>query len=128
MGDTATTTNFVEIDGDAFEWAVVEIFGHRRHCGRAREEERFGSKMLRIDVPKVCRSDEGALRIDGWSTHYYGGSAIFSYSLTDEASVLRANAPYSPPARIAYGGDERDCSDDDREESNAVGEHRDGLD
>ena len=30
---------------DGWEWAVVEIFGHRRHAGRTREEERFGAKM-----------------------------------------------------------------------------------
>ncbi len=33
-----------------FEWAIVEIFGHRRHAGRTIEEERFGAKMLRVDV------------------------------------------------------------------------------
>lgn len=34
------------------EYAIVEIFGHRRHAGRIQEVDRFGSKMLRIDVPK----------------------------------------------------------------------------
>ena len=32
-------------------WAQVEIFGHRRHYGRISEVERFGAKLLRVDVP-----------------------------------------------------------------------------
>lgn len=67
-----------------WEWAVVEIFGHRSHAGRAREEEKFGAKMLRIDVP--LKGDPDA---NGWETHFYGGSSIFSYTLTDEASVMK---------------------------------------
>jgi Protein of unknown function (DUF5131) len=35
------------------EWALVEVFGHRKHYGRAREVERFGTKMLRVDVPSL---------------------------------------------------------------------------
>lgn len=31
------------------KYAVVEIFGHRRHVGRILEVERFGIKMLRVD-------------------------------------------------------------------------------
>lgn len=99
-------------DGDGFEWGVVEIFGHRRHAGRVREEECFGAKMLRVDVPIVVfRESETAARapvIDGWKTHYYGGGAIFSFSLTDEESVMRANRPYEPAGRLTY----RDTADD----------------
>lgn len=47
-------------------WAIVEIFGHRRHVGIASEEERFGVKMLRIDVPGPqqhdLRATSGGLR------------------------------------------------------------------
>lgn len=53
---------------DGWEWAIVEVFGHRRHAGRIREEERFGAKMLRIDVP-----NKGAPAEHGWTTHWYGG-------------------------------------------------------
>ena len=80
--------------GEAYEWAIVEVFGHRRHAGRVREEERFGAKMLRIDVPNRGSPDE-----HGWSTHFYGGAAIFSFSLTDEATALRINKPYDAPSR-----------------------------
>jgi hypothetical protein len=88
---------------NGWEWAIVEIFGHRRHAGRAREEERFGAKMLRIDVP--LKGDPAA---NGWETHWYGGSSIFSYTLTDEDSVLRANKPYEPPSRYRLPAPEDD--------------------
>lgn len=79
-------------DGNCdWEWAIVEIFGHRRHAGRIREEERFGSKMLRVDVPIG-----GDAESNGWRTHWYGGAAIFSMVTTDEAEVMRLNKPYDP--------------------------------
>lgn len=96
----------VDTADEGWEWAIVEIFGHRRHAGRARQEERFGTKMLRIDVPVEGNPDE-----KGWTTHYYGGSSIFSYSLTDEASALRANKPWAPPSRISLPAPE-DHDDD----------------
>lgn len=92
---------------DGWEWAIVEIFGHRRHVGRIREEERFGAKMMRVDVPV-----KGDPAVNGWETHWYGGSSIFSLMLTDEATALRANKPYEPPSRFllsSQGG----ASDDD---------------
>lgn len=86
-----------QMRAEGWEWAIVEIFGHRRHAGRVREEERFGTKMLRIDVPN--KADAAQF---GWSTHYYGGSSIFSFSLTDRATVMRINKPYDSPARVTY--------------------------
>lgn len=107
MSETAETT---APESDGWEWAVVEIFGHRRHAGRTREEERFGAKLLRIDVPKIVNVgvDLGAeagggsftsTAVVGWTTHYYGGSSIFSFTPTDEASALRINRPYASPSR-----------------------------
>lgn len=93
-----------------FEWCIVEIFGHRKHAGRGREEERFGSKMLRIDVPKFVsfrRTDPNAagVKLDPpeieWVTHYYGGASIFSFTLTDESTVMQMNKPWEPPARYS---------------------------
>lgn len=95
-------------DDPEWEWAVVEIFGHRRHAGRTREEERFGARMLRVDVPAVGKGEDGAHRVESWTTHYYGGSAIFSFSLTDAASVMRANRPCEAPARLTYHDDDDD--------------------
>jgi hypothetical protein len=108
---SATETSDAATD-DGFEWAIVEIFGHRQHAGRTREEERFGAKMLRVDVPKLewNGEEDGKRRaaVTGWATHYYGGSAIFSFSLTDEATVMKANRPYDPPARLTYSAHEDD--------------------
>lgn len=84
-----------EPDAEGWEWAIVEVFGHRRHAGRTREEERFGAKMLRIDIPVDGDPTKG------WTTHFYGGSSIFSFGLTDRASVMRANKPYQSASRYA---------------------------
>lgn len=80
---------------DGWEWAIVEIMGHRKHYGRTREVERFGAKMLRVDIPK-----EGDPEKHGWETVFYSGTAIFSYSLSDEASVRQANKPYELPSLL----------------------------
>jgi hypothetical protein len=105
---TQTIIDEAQKESDGWEWAVVEIFGHRRHAGRTREEERFGSKMLRIDVPTFAPArtlfDAANVKPEDseivWQTHYYGGGSIFSYTLTDEVSVMRANKPYESPYRM----------------------------
>lgn len=99
----AETATAAAPEADGWEWMIVEIFGHRRHAGRVREEERFGSKLLRIDVP-----NKGAPAEHGWTTHYYGGASIFSATPTDEATVLRANKPYEPAGRYLPRLDDED--------------------
>jgi hypothetical protein len=103
-----------------WEWMFLEIMGHRSHWGRARQEERYGAKMLRIDVPKIVafvRNGDGPgerldpPRID-WETHFYGGSSIFSITLTDEATVMAQNRPYEPPYRARLPAPEPDDSHD----------------
>jgi hypothetical protein len=106
--ETAAPTSSAEPETDGWEWAIVEVFGHRRHAGRAREEERFGAKMLRIDIPL-----KGAPQEHGWQTVYYGGSSIFSYSLTDEATALRINAPYAAPSRTLIAARDDQHGDDE---------------
>lgn len=103
---------------DGWSWAVVEIFGHRRHAGRIREEERFGAKMLRIDVP--IKGDPAA----GWMTHWYGGAAIFCITPTDEASAMAANKPYEPGRAFFQleAGDEFDEAGDEQDGNGAYGE------
>jgi hypothetical protein len=83
------------IEADGWEWMLVEIMGHRSHWGRARQEERFGAQMLRIDVPV-----KGDPATHGWETHYYGGASIFSFTLTDEATAMARNKPLEPPSRV----------------------------
>lgn len=102
MNDT-TEQPAASTDADGWEWAIVEIFGHRKHAGRTREEERFGAKMLRIDIP--IKGDPAA---NGWATSYYGGASIFSFALSDEATVLRMNKPHDEPYRLTYRDEEDD--------------------
>jgi hypothetical protein len=102
MNDAATIEQPAPAtDTHGWEWCFLEIMGHRSHWGKAREEERFGSKMIRIDVP-----NKGDPAAHGWTTHYYGGASIFSYSLTDDATVMRRNKPYEPPSRLAIAAPE----------------------
>lgn len=85
MNDTTTIEQPAATPVDeSWTWAILEVFGHRRHVGRAREEEKFGSKLCRIDVPKLGAGGEIT-----WSSHYYGGSSIFSFTPTDEPTVMK---------------------------------------
>jgi hypothetical protein len=117
---SAEETEAPSQEDTGFEWAIVEIFGHRRHAGRAREETRFGAAMLRIDVPKVAPPRTLFDVADGtppepeiaWETHWYGGSSIFSFTLTDQATVMQI-ARRTDPAAGRYA---LPAPDDDDEE------------
>jgi hypothetical protein len=63
-------------------WAVVELMGHVTMAGRLSEEERFGAKMGRIDVPNGE---------DSFTTVYFGGSSVYRITAVTEA-VARAKA------------------------------------
>lgn len=92
---------------DGWEWAVVEVMGHRRHAGRTREVERFGAKMIRVDIP--TKGDPDA---HGWTTHFYPGSALFSFTPCTREAALKANKPYEPAARLSYRSAETDWAED----------------
>ena len=58
-------------------WAILELMGHVRLAGRVSEEEKFGAKMGRIDVP------DG----DGFTTRYFGGQSVYSMTpVTEEVA------------------------------------------
>lgn len=105
-------------------WACVEIFGHRKHYGRVREVEKFGAKLLRIDVP-IAVSAPLLGEEERFETHLYGGSSIFSFTpMTEEAarkwaaSERRYSGDYPTMARLPaprYDGDP-DYDDDLSEE------------
>jgi hypothetical protein len=88
------------------EYAIVEVFGHRRHAGRVCEVEKFGTKLLRIDIP----TDGDFAK--GFTTHFYGGSSIFSFSPCDLAMVQKVNKPYDAAGRLTYREPEPDEIDD----------------
>ena len=108
-----------EAESDGWDWAMVEIMGHRSHAGRCREVEQFGAKMLRIDIP--IKGDPA----NGWETRLYSGASIFSYTPTTEASVMRANKPYESAARYSLPKPEedRDPFDTDEEDDAAGDQH-----
>src|SRR5688572_24728142 len=89
------------------EYAIVEIFGHRRLAGRVMEVERFGAKLLRIDVPT-----EGDFA-KGFTTQFYGGASLFSVTPTDLASVAKMNKPYEAPRLYHAPADPDDPAGDE---------------
>ena len=71
-------------------WAILELMGHVRMAGRVTEEERFGSKLGRIDVP-----DENG----GFTTVYFGAGSVYRLTATTE-EVARAVAVRNKPEPV----------------------------
>lgn len=71
-------------------WAIVELLGHVTMAGRLSEEERFGSKMGRLDIPKP----DG-----GFCTVYFGGSSVYRISPVSE-DVARIKASQNQPRPV----------------------------
>lgn len=70
-------------------WAVVELMGHVRMAGLLTEEERFGAKLGRLDVPKG----------DGFVTTFFGGQSVYRITpCTEEAA--RAVAAHNQPSPV----------------------------
>jgi hypothetical protein len=101
MTDTAATPEAAPAD-----WALVELMGHRRRAGRVQEVERFGAKMLRIDIPAG----------DAFVTEFYGGSAIYAMRPATE-EIARATAEAigdpRPVAPLSYRLPAPAANDDD---------------
>lgn len=62
------------------EWAIVELMGHRKLAGWVTEEERFGSKFLRLDIPGATADEK---HFDLWERYQSG--------VLDEEGVVVAN-------------------------------------
>jgi hypothetical protein len=108
---------------EAFDsWVVLELMGHVRMAGRVTEEELFGAKIGRIDVPKaqsscpdcngtgsvlpfesgssVCPGCEGKGTLGGgFTTVFFGGASVYRLTPTTEA-VARAVAKSSQPKPV----------------------------
>lgn len=80
-------------------WAVLELFGHQVIAGQISEVPIAGVAMLRVDVPPVNGK--------AGYTKFYGGSAIYGITPTDQGSALHAAqhldaapiTPYTIPYR-----------------------------
>lgn len=70
------------MEGGFDSWAILELMGHVRMAGRVTEEERFGCKMGRIEVPGDGES---------FTTVYFGGGSVYRMTPTTE-EVARAVA------------------------------------
>jgi len=92
------------------EYAVIEIFGHRRLAGRIMEVERFGTKMLRIDIPERGKFE------NGFTSQMYGGASLFSVTPCDLATVERMNKPVEPPRALSWR-EEDEAIDDELDEA-----------
>jgi hypothetical protein len=107
-------------------WAIVELMGHVRIAGRVSEEERFGAKLGRIDIPKspspACLACKGTGRIEdfalddagtklgtthacrmpecnGFTTQFFSGSSIYRMTPCSEEAA-RAVAAWSQPEPV----------------------------
>lgn len=87
------------------EYARVEVFGHNIHVGRISEVERYGTKMLRVDVPK-------GIFENGFLTYLLGGAAIFRMTPCDLAYVERFNRDQTPPALLTVQPEATEQADD----------------
>jgi hypothetical protein len=75
-----------ENNGEFDSWAIVELMGHVKHAGRLTEEERFGAKMGRIDIPYE----------DTFRTVYFTAASVYRLTVVTEEiarAVARTNQP-----------------------------------
>ena len=70
------------------EWAVIELFGHQRICGRVSEQQVGGCAFVRVDVPAI--GDKPGF------TKLLGNGSIYAITISDEETVLALAAAYRP--------------------------------
>jgi hypothetical protein len=87
------------------QWAIVEIFGHRRHVGIVSQAEQYGTTMLRIDVPGQAGVPE--------ATFFYGGASIFGLTPITEERGKAELARISAALVTARLGVRHDLDNDD---------------
>lgn len=93
-----------ELETEYREWCMVELMGHVRHYGLVTEVERFGQKMMRLEIHKP--SEVIKLLI--------GGAAIYRVTETTE-ELCRAQYEDTSVTAIGYDRDEVDEYDDERD-------------
>lgn len=68
-------------------WAVVELMGHVKLAGRLSEEEKFGAKMGRLDIPQKDGS---------FVTQFFGGGSVYRITFVSEQVARDVSARTSP--------------------------------
>lgn len=100
-------------------WAVVELMGHVKLAGRLTEEEKFGAKMGRLDIPaserceacagmghtafmaaEPCSVCKGAKAVSGFVTQLFGGGSVYRITFVTEA-VARQVCKQTSPAPVS---------------------------
>ena len=71
---------------DETVWAIVELMGHVKLAGKLTEEEKFGTKLGRIDIPQE----------EGFITQFFGGGTIYRITIVTEAVARQVNRQTSP--------------------------------
>lgn len=61
-------------------WALLELFGHARICGRVTDAEIGGGSFIRVDVPDANG--------ETLFTRYYGPKAIYSISPVSRQTAI----------------------------------------
>lgn len=83
------------------QWAIVELLGHTRFAGRVTEEELFGEKLGRCDIPDPEKPS-------GFRTEYFPGTSLYRLRVVGEEEV-RELMGLSTPKALTY--DESDSQD-----------------
>lgn len=95
------------------EWMIVELMGRKVIAGLVREETRFGSTWMRIDVPEIAGQP-------GF-TSYYSSSSIYGYRIVDEVTARRVaeglREPRVEPWRLRQLAADEETSTDFEETS-----------
>ncbi|MBE2198401.1 MAG: hypothetical protein IAE79_07295 [Anaerolinea sp.] len=81
-------------NGNFGVWGILELMGHVKVAGYVTEEELFGTKMGRIDIP----SDNGAS-----VTQYFGGGSVYRMTPVTE-DIARAYARVNKPRPVEVWG------------------------
>ena len=100
-------------------WAVCELMGHVKIAGRLTEEEKFGVKMARLDIPisMPCEACAGSGQVafmsatpcsycngtkieTNFATQYFGGSSVYRISIVTEA-VARHVSQINKPSTVS---------------------------
>lgn len=73
-------------------WGVAEFMGHLKVAGYITEEKRFGTELMRVDIPA---DGEGE-----FVTRYFSGSALYSVTPCSEV-IARAFAARNKPRPVS---------------------------
>lgn len=85
--------------GDGFGvWCILELLGHVKLAGFVTEEELFGGKIGRVDIPSAG-SGQDPNEGDEMVTQYFGGGSVYRLTPVSE-DIARAFASRNRPRPV----------------------------